>query len=260
MIKPGLRRLILVNAHIKGRAVEVRLDGHANLSGENAIGKTSLLKLIPFFYGSLPNRLCPPVDGNKNFVDYYLPSDKSYLVYEYATEHGLNCVAVYRHTSGQKPAYRFLPGPFRQEVFYTVEEDGRCRAFSSDKLKQRCVIHDVAGSRQVETVLEYRAILMNQKAVIDRSEDAKELRQLVASYSLSPRRPIYHLEKVVEEALGSSGSVERVKAIIANILEEDGVEVVPFASNVPRSGGEVSPGSDEEAEDDGLGEIALLHG
>lgn len=225
MNKHGLKRLILINTHIKGRAVEIRLDGHANLSGENGAGKTSLLKLIAFFYGSEPSKLCPRVENKKSFVDYFLPTDKSYLVYEYQTEMGMQCVVVYRHGSGIKPAYRFLPGGFVPSVFYALSPDGKSKAFSNDELKRNCHSHSITVSRQIETVQDYRAVLMNQRSVLDRSDDPSELKRLIPLYSLSPRRPLFHLEKISEAALSSEGSLERIKQIVANIMAEDGVPI-----------------------------------
>jgi hypothetical protein len=225
MTKPGLKRLILINTHIKGKTAEIRLDGHANLSGANGAGKTSLLKLIAFFYGSEPSKLCPRIENKKSFVDYFLPFDKSYLVYEYASETGLQCVAVYRHSSGLKPAYRFIGSGFMPEAFYTIGEDRKTKAYSNDMLKRQCQLHQIPISRQIETVQDYRAILMNHRSVIDRCEDAAELRRLIPIYSLSPRRPLYHLEKVTEAALSSEGSLDRIKQIVANIMAEDGVAI-----------------------------------
>jgi hypothetical protein len=196
MEKHGLKRLFLINTHIKGRAVEIRLDGHANLSGENGTGKTSLLKLIAFFYGSEPAKLCPTVANKKSFVDYFLPSDKSYLVYEYSTETGMRCVVVYRHSSGRKVAYRFLSGSFVPSVFYSLSEDGKTKAYSNDELKRHATAQSLDISLQIVTVKDYRAVLMNQKQVLDRSSDSTALKRLIPLYSLSPRRPLLHLEKI----------------------------------------------------------------
>lgn len=231
MTKHGLKRLLLINTHIKGRAVEIRLDGHANLSGENGAGKTSLLKLISFFYGSEPAKLCPAVANKKSFVDYFLPSDKSYLVYEYSTETGMHCVVAYRHSSGRKVAYRFMSGPFSPSIFYALSEDGKTKAFSNDELKRHASVHAIELSLQIETVQDYRAVLMNQKSVLERSSDPSALKRLIPLYSLSPRRPLLHLEKISEAALSSEGSLDRIKQIVANIMAEDGVAIPPIKFN-----------------------------
>ena len=55
----GVTRLILIDSHKPGTLQEVRLDGPTNLNGVNGAGKTSLLRLIPLFFGESPNRLVP---------------------------------------------------------------------------------------------------------------------------------------------------------------------------------------------------------
>lgn len=46
-----LERIILIDSYRQGDIVEVRLDGHVNVNGINAAGKTTLLRTIPLFYG-----------------------------------------------------------------------------------------------------------------------------------------------------------------------------------------------------------------
>ena len=54
----SLRRIILINTHLPG-VVELSLDGHTNICGTNASGKTTLQRLVPVFYGELPSRVVP---------------------------------------------------------------------------------------------------------------------------------------------------------------------------------------------------------
>ena len=46
----GLKRIVLIDTHLPG-VVELKLDGHTNICGTNASGKTTLQRLIPVFYG-----------------------------------------------------------------------------------------------------------------------------------------------------------------------------------------------------------------
>lgn len=47
----NLRKLILVDSFAASRIRELRLDGHVHVSGRNGRGKTTLIRLIPLFYG-----------------------------------------------------------------------------------------------------------------------------------------------------------------------------------------------------------------
>ena len=55
----GLSRLILVNSYIaSGNGIyEFDFSRHTQINGANGSGKTSLLNLIPFFYGLEPGRI-----------------------------------------------------------------------------------------------------------------------------------------------------------------------------------------------------------
>ncbi len=55
----SLQRIILVDTHLKGKEVELKLDQHTNITGINASGKTTLQLLIPVFYGAAPNSVVP---------------------------------------------------------------------------------------------------------------------------------------------------------------------------------------------------------
>ena len=52
-----LTRLILIDSYARGKTVEIDLSGHTALTGENASGKTTLLRLFPLFFGEAPSRV-----------------------------------------------------------------------------------------------------------------------------------------------------------------------------------------------------------
>ena len=81
-----LQRLILIDSYSPSRIVEFPLEGGAVLTGRNGRGKTTLLQLIPIFYGESPNRLLDKGANRKNFVEYYLPRSTSYIVLSIGAE------------------------------------------------------------------------------------------------------------------------------------------------------------------------------
>ena len=70
----GLKRIILIDTHLPG-VVELKLDGHTNICGTNASGKTTLQRLIPVFYGEYPSRVVPAT--RDSFERWYLPTNIS---------------------------------------------------------------------------------------------------------------------------------------------------------------------------------------
>ncbi|BBI48581.1 hypothetical protein HORIV_10020 [Vreelandella olivaria] len=78
-----LLRIVMIHGHLEG-VVELSVDGHTNICGTNASGKTTLQRLVPVFYGELPNKVVPKT--RMKFDAFYLPHRNSYLVYEYRRE------------------------------------------------------------------------------------------------------------------------------------------------------------------------------
>ena len=71
-----LLRIIMINGHLGG-VVELDVQGHSNICGSNASGKTTLQRLIPVFYGERPNAVVPRT--RQKFDRYYLPNANSYV-------------------------------------------------------------------------------------------------------------------------------------------------------------------------------------
>lgn len=66
----GLKRIILIDTHLPG-VVELKFDGHTNICGTNASGKTTLQRLIPVFMANTLVALYPPPETVLN-VGIYL--------------------------------------------------------------------------------------------------------------------------------------------------------------------------------------------
>lgn len=113
----ALRRLILIDAYRKGAITELKLDGHTSLTGANGVGKTSLLRLIPLFYGESPNKLVQGGGVNQSFVQYYLPHTTSFIVFEYSRRGKVCMVVLHASRSGESVYYRFIDQPFALERF-----------------------------------------------------------------------------------------------------------------------------------------------
>jgi len=100
MTTTGLTSIILHDSYFRGKRTRINCNGHTNNNGDNGAGKTSALILIPIFYGQEPNKLISRAGNKSNFVEYYLPSNQSLIVYEYSRQQASNiqtyCVCLYR--------------------------------------------------------------------------------------------------------------------------------------------------------------------
>lgn len=225
---PGLLRIICIDAHIAGKRMEVKLPHHANISGSNGSGKTTLLKLVPFFYGAAPSDLVERVGKKSSFTDFYLGRPTSLIVFEYMTPRGPKCAVVYRHTTGMKPAYRFLDEPF--EVDYFSELRGDEPVFLEGRsLGRHWTTLGLVHSNQLESVTDYRAVIQGDRSLIHRSAQSRELLSLVALYALGGRvGAMGHINKMTSVILSRRSSMEGIKQMISEIMREEQIELPPL--------------------------------
>ena len=111
----GLRSIILIHSYLSSRpgagsqiAAEFRVGEHTQVNGANGSGKTSLLRLIPVFYGMDPGRAVTRSSVKRSFTSYYLPTDRSYIIFEYVTGLGKPALAVLTRSGQNTVNYRFI--------------------------------------------------------------------------------------------------------------------------------------------------------
>lgn len=75
-----LLRLILIDSYARGKTVELDVGGHVAITGENASGKTTLLRLFPLFFGEAPSKVIQSDENNHKFSRHYLPTQASYVI------------------------------------------------------------------------------------------------------------------------------------------------------------------------------------
>src|SRR5690554_4693106 len=211
-----LTRIILIHTHLPG-VVEIDFDGHTNICGTNASGKTTLQRLIPVFYGEQPNRVVPKT--RKKFDDFYLPYNNSYLVYEYINGHGNACQVVLTRKSDGGVDYRFVPAGYEPKQLLT-EEKGKVRALNQSDWLRRLTELDIKPSHKISATSEFRAIIQNDLSLMrSDSRDNLKLRQTAARYALTtgPQR-LRHIEKLVSAVHAKEGKMDTLRTMLATIL------------------------------------------
>lgn len=187
----ALRRLIMVDSYTSGRITELPLEGGTTITGRNGRGKTSLLKLIPAFFGERPDRIVKPVSNQQNFARYYLPRSTSYLVYEYRREDAICCAILFSDSFGDAVEYRFVEGAYQRDWF--VHEDGKSLV-SNTNLLERFKLRGIVCSRKMP-LDQYRAIIQGKRV---HGTDLKQHRRDVLNYAFCPAsQPLPHIERIV---------------------------------------------------------------
>ena len=215
-----LLRIIMINGHLQG-VIELDLDGHTNICGTNASGKTTLQRLIPVFYGERPNTVVPKT--RKKFDQFYLPSSNSYLIYEYRRETGNTCHVAITRKKDEGVSYRFINAAYSPELYFNEERQAYSYAEFTAGLRQR----GIDTSHRIDTISEYRSIIQNDFSLLTGSlprVESARIRQTALRYSLveSPHR-LRHIEKLVSAVHAKEGKMDTLKTMLAAIFEDEGV-------------------------------------
>ena len=218
-----LLRIVMIHGHLSG-VVELSVDGHTNICGTNASGKTTLQRLVPVFYGELPNKVVPKT--RMKFDAFYLPHRNSYLVYEYRREAGNVCQAVLTRKQEGGVEYRFVGAPYRPEDYLVETEQG---PLALDYIQWASGLRrsGTPVSPKLGATSEFRSVIQNDFTQLHgNSRDGLKLRQIAAQFSLvNPERRIRHIEKLVSAVHAKEGKMDTLKTMLAAIFEEDGVEL-----------------------------------
>ncbi|WP_199610847.1 ATP-binding protein [Flocculibacter collagenilyticus] len=222
----SLNRIILIDTHLSG-VVELKLDGHTNICGTNASGKTTLQRLIPVFYGEYPSRVVPST--RDSFERWYLRNETSFIVYEFVRHNQQLCQAVLTST-GKGVDYRFINKPFDLEDYSEALATGERKILSPIEISRALRREGILCTRQLNTK-EYRAIIQNDRAILNTN---RELPGLASAFSLCESHAhLRHIEKLAKAVHSKEGKMETIKAMVAAILEEDGVQ--PGSSKISRN-------------------------
>ncbi|BDM63288.1 ATP-binding protein [Shewanella sp. NFH-SH190041] len=217
----SLIRIVLIDTHLPG-VVELALDGHTNICGTNASGKTTLQRLVPVFYGEYPSRVVPST--RDSFERWYLPRESSYIIYEYRKDDGLLYQAVLSSAGdGKGVNYRFIAKGFELDDYVKQRNGDTILCHTMAELGREMKRNGVSVTNLLNT-REYRAIIQNDRALLSSGSNRSELRAYAQQFALcAPEHSLRHIEKLAKAVHSKEGKMETVKSMIAAILEEDGV-------------------------------------
>ncbi len=164
--KYGVTGITMHHSIQRGRTVHVPALGSTNLGGGNGAGKTSTMKLIPIFWGLDPERTVVQAAGNKSFKDHYLPSPASMLIYHYSRDDGPYMSVMYLHSRGI--AYRFVKGEWLETFANSSLKNLLREGKSASELFEALQDSGAHVSSPIRTIIEYRAIIQNNKKLLRR--------------------------------------------------------------------------------------------
>jgi hypothetical protein len=203
-----LLRIIIIDSFWKKQVNELDLTGHTQLEGTNGAGKTSLMRLLPLFYGMRPSDIVSKVDQAKNFADYYLPRDTSLLVYEYQRPYGQTCM-VLASSDGRSVNYKLIDSAYDSTLFMA---DNKRLPISEIERNYRSAGATCSPFLAVD---KYRQVIQNLRS----GRKMKDIRQLQSRFSFSDS-PMPHIDKVVNGTIEKNLDFDAVKRMLVEIASD----------------------------------------
>mgnify|MGYP001809651113 CR=1 FL=1 len=215
-----LLRLILIDSYSPGRVVEFPLNGGAVLTGRNGRGKTTLLQLVPIFYGENPARIVGTESNRLDFNGYYLPRLTSYIVFEYQRRDQICLAVLHSSEQGGERRYRFVRSPYRPDLF--LLPDG-CNILQAPDLRRHFKLEGVLHSEAIASVGEYRAIVQGK---VGSGKSGQRQRQLVAEYAcVGSGHHLTHIEKIVSGMFLRRTDFQDLQRMVVSCISDTDAEI-----------------------------------
>lgn len=218
-----LVKIVLIDSLCAGAKAELIMEGNTSVTGENGIGKSSFIKLIPVFYGASPGRLVKAGANRESFANWYLPRASSFIVFEYLNHADQPRCAI-MHRSGDSYSYRLVSSGWHQELLYRDYESGHL-VLPGD-LHHHLTQQGVMCSPELQPY-HYRQIIQfnSGTAHLERIADAGKRKLIVglrSGFSLAPKRKDFNgIDYVTLALIESGGTFDTMKATMSEILQQD---------------------------------------
>jgi len=224
-METGLVEIYLHHSYFKGRLTGVECLGHTNNTGGNGAGKTTLLSLIPVFYGIEPSKVVDRAAGKVSFVNHYLPTKKSMIVFEYKKTGSAKCVVLYR--SNDSIAYRFIDAPASEALFGQAMLDALHDCGNAKEWLRKYVSNKYDVSKQISTSIDYRSIIQNDKQRLrTRRKTEGSLIPLAHQYSLcSSDSQMRHIDSLSSVLMRHDKLLAQFKLMVVDSFLTDQIEI-----------------------------------
>lgn len=219
--KYQLRRMVLVNAgtnmHVpSARITAIDPRGGAAVLGDNGVGKTTTLRILPLFFGHLPSQIVSAGQGQEPMVRFVLPTDASAIAFEYQrgsdNEEDLRLAVIRRRADDPDvPFYRLYRCGFRKELFV---EDVRFLDDEETQLKASSLGIQATGKL---TTAEYRSVILRTPAT---SKEKERLRRYSLEWSFGPKA-LDNLDRLVAAMVKKHINFADIVQVAVGLVQQD---------------------------------------
>ena len=215
-----LLRLILIDSYSPGRVVELPMQGGAVLTGRNGRGKTTLLQLVPIFYGENPTRIVGTETNRLDFNAFYLPRLTSYICFEYLRRDIPCMVVLHASQQGGERRYRFVRSAYRADLF--LLEDG-VNILQAPDLRRHFKLKGIIHSESISGVSEYRSIIQGR---VGSGKALQRQRALVADYAfVGSGHHLTHIEKIVSGMFLRRTDFQDLQRMVVSCISDADAEI-----------------------------------
>jgi hypothetical protein len=192
-----MRQMLLINAGTNkhepsNRITSIDPRGGASVLGENGVGKTTTLRIIPLFFGHLPSQIVLSGQGQEPMIRYILPTDASAIAFEYQrgtdNEADLRLAVIRRRgDESDAPEYRLYRSGYRQELF--VSEG---RFLTDDESQKQASLLGIETTGKLSTT-QYRSVILKTGLT---AKDKKRMLAYSRDFSFGPKQ-LDNLDRLV---------------------------------------------------------------
>lgn len=224
-----LRRIIAINirnprdGQPSGRIAELDPRGGVLAVGDNGVGKTTFLRLLPLFYGATPQQILRGT-GLASMLSHTLPDASSAVAFEYEreTENDLRCVVLHSRAGEDAAQFHIIHGGYR-EAFFCDEND---QFVLREEFKARVEALGYSISRKL-FLHQYRSVILNERLL---TKEGGELRRLAALHSLGPA-PLYNLDQIAAAMANEKISFRDLQNIVIERVSDAQADTSPAAGS-----------------------------
>lgn len=219
-----LLRVALINSYPEGKIHLLDVDNNTIITGRNASGKTTLMGVIAPFFGVPLSSIARQSEVKQSFIDFYLPFENSYIVYEYQRDGQQFCVLLRRR--GDTPIFHFINSSYDENWFIHIEQNQRYfnnYAQVKESIEnQQCIISiNLLHS-------EYEAIISNSPSAMVRAyskDSQKNITNFKSSFSLpsSSHGSFFGFAPIAYNILQSKLEFDEICKFLVDAMQKQGL-------------------------------------
>jgi len=215
-----LCRTLLVNAGTNQRIPSSRITavdprGGAAVLGDNGVGKTSTLQIVPLLFGHPPSQIVSAGQGLEPMIRFLLPTDASAIVFEYqrGPRDSDTRLAVIRRRPDDPdtPFYRLYNCGFRKDLF--VREG---RFLADDETQLQATALGISTTRKLSTA-EHRSVIL---AVPSNTKEREHLRRFSLEFSYGPKS-LDNLDRLVAAMVKKHVKFTDIVQVAVGLVQQD---------------------------------------